>query len=997
MIRARLLFRIVCLLWITTAAAADSTNSEFLVRTWGNEDGLPHSTINSILQTQDGYLWIGTYVGLVRFDGIRFVQYSSSNVPDLEMDQIVYLFEDRERTLWIALRTGRLVAWKEGEAHVIRPDNADNAQVIAMAQQTNGVIWLQDGTGALGRLTTNGVELVFKPSRSPNRASLGLVVDADDQLWVGTGSGLRLWRDGQLISPDLGPLKDKPVASMARARDGAVWVYFDRRLWKVRAGKILEQIEVPKQSAGVAGLLEAADGRMWLGSGDGGIFCLASSHRDWTDIPKSEFRGVNRILYEDHEGNIWRGGFGGGLTCIRPGIFTRHELEGISFDKYARSVCSDPAGNVWAVLNDQILSHISAGTKQPLPWPATNTPLGIESLFIDHAGDLWIGTDGGHLYRLHNGTLVSELNLGAGVEAIYALFEDAEDNLWVGFMGGAGVGFMPKGDPARWRVIEGLAYPNVRSIAQTADGAMWFGTHYGGAFRWKDGQWTQLTMHDGLPSDYVRCIVTDPDGTVWLGTIHGLCRWRDGKCVAITSDQGLWNDSISQIIPDGRGILWISSFGGIFRVRQDDLNNYADGRSTTVQCVGYNRNDGLANVECPGGFQPAGTRTPDGRLWFPTVGGLVSLNPSHIRQNELPPPAWLESATIDGRQVPIKHATTVLKAGPGSRRLDFRFTAPSFVSPEKVLFRHKLAGLDTGWSPPDNQRTVSYNYLPPGHYTFQVAACNNDGIWNMNGQMLQLVVQPYVWQTWWFKVMTAFLLAGVVAWGVRRRERWRARLRFERLEREHAVEHERSRIAKDIHDDLGANLTQIVFLSQRVEGASHEPSEVKRWIRLIPAAASRTIQSLDEIVWAINPKHDSLESLANYLSRFAQEFLSLAEIRCLLDVPLVLPQVALSAEVRHNLVLAAREALQNAVTHAVATEVRLTLQLDAGGLSIAISDNGRGFEPALAPKARNGLSNMRKRMEDIGGTLELVARPGAGTIVRFRLPANRLQKAGIGK
>jgi len=989
MIRLRLFLHALSFLWMT-AVAADFTNSDFLVRSWQNEDGLPHSTINSILQTHDGYLWLGTYVGLVRFDGIRFVQYSSSNLPDLGTDQVNYLFESRDGTLWIALKSGRLLAWKDGATRVILLGDAASQPVASMAQQANDVIWLQDAAGALGRVTTSGVEYVFKPSHSSSGSNPGLVVDAQDQLWVSTSSGLKLWRDARLVSPGLGSLDGKPVESIVRARDGAVWIYYNRRLWKVTAGKILAQIEAPKQLTGVAGMLEASDGRFWLGSGEGALFCLNTGSSEWMEIPKSGFQGLNRLLYEDHEGNIWRGGFGGGLTCIRPRIFTLHELEGDSFARYARSVSSDQAGNVWAVLHNHTLSRIAVGTQNPEVWPQSNIPIETESLFVDHHGTLWVGAGGRHLYRFKNGSFVLELDLGSEVSAINALFEDADDNLWVGFTGGAGVGVLPKGDPAGWHTIRGPTFPDVRSIGQGADGAMWFGTYYGGAFRLKDDHWTRLTVQNGLPSDYIRFFLPETNGTVWLGTLHGLCRWRDGRLASITSDQGLWNDSLSEMIADGRGNFWISSFGGIFRVRRDDLNDCADGRRKTVQCVGYNREDGLVNVECPGGFQPAGTKTPDGRLWFPTVGGLVSLAPDHIKENKLPPPVWLETVTIDGSPIPIKHSTTTIRVGPGKRRFDFRFTAPSFTSPEKVLFRHKLEGLDADWSPPDSQRTVTYNYLSPGRYTFETAACNNDGIWNNNGQRLQLIVQPFVWQTWWFKTGVGLLLAVGLVFGVRRRERWKSRLRIERLEREHAVEHERSRIARDIHDDLGANLTRIVFLSQRVEDASNNPAEVEHWIRKIPAAAGRTIQSLDEIVWAINPKHDSLESLANYLSRYAQDFFSLAGIRCLLDVPTVLPAISLNAEVRHNLVLTAREAMQNVAAHAGATEVRVALQFDQLGLKIVIADNGHGFDPAQVSENGNGLPNMRKRLADIGGILEIVSRPGAGTTVRFTLPANQL-------
>lgn len=999
MIRFRL---VLCFLVLTlSAAAAETTNSEFLVRSWQNEDGLPHSIINSILQTHDGYLWIGTYVGLVRFDGKRFVQYSARNVPDLEAGEIIYLFEDHDNTMWVSLQSGRLLTWKDDAVRVVLPGNSTNQPVICMAQQANGALWLQTANGAVGQVTTNGVKFISVMGRSVNRPNSGLVVDAADHLWANTGEGLKLWRDGKFISPGLPGLDGKPVEDITLSRDGAVWAFYNRHLYKIQPGKILTTLATPDQMQDEASMIETSNGYLWIGSSEGNLYYHKPDADGWQSIPQTGFRGLNRVLYEDHEGNLWRGGFGSGLTRIRPRIFRLHELPETALDRYARLVCADKKGNVWAVLNDQVLSWIPADSQTPQALTNSNIPYGVKTLFVDHSDSLWVGTDGGHLYCLKNAThanaFVSKLNLGDGIDYINAAVEDADGNIWIGYTGGAGVAVLPKGDAAHWRPIEGLKYPDVRTIAQASDGAMWFGTHYGGVFRWQKGQWTRLTMKDGLPSNYVRCLLADPDGTMWIGTLHGLCRWRNGHLVTITSENGLWNDSISYIATDQRGNFWISSFGGIFRVSREDLNRFADGLSKSIQCVRYDREDGLPSVECPGGIQAAGAKTPDGRLWFPTVGGLVSVDPQHMPKNKLPPPVWIENLTVDGESIAIRHSTKRIKIGPGKRRFDFRFTALSFTSPDKVLFEHKLDGLDTDWSPADDQRSVSYNYIPPGHYTFRVAACNNDGVWNWNGQTLEIIVQPFIWQTWWFKMLVGLTLIAAVAWGVRRRERWKARLRFEKLEREHAVEHERSRIARDIHDDLGANLTQIVFLSQRVESASREPSEVERWIRKIPAAASRTIQSLDEIVWAINPKHDSLESLANYLSRFAHEFLTLAGVRCILDVPTVLPPVPLSAEVRHNLILTAREALQNAVTHAAATEVKVTLEADKSGLKIVVSDNGSGFNPANVAKSGNGLFNMRKRMDNIGGTLEIISRPKSGTTVEMKLSVHRLSQPEIGK
>jgi signal transduction histidine kinase/ligand-binding sensor domain-containing protein len=991
-IKLRTLAALIGLLVISSARASGAGTSDFLVTNWRNEDGLPHSIINSVIQTQDGYLWIGTYVGLVRFDGVRFVHYLPSAIPELGDGRIANLFESRDGTLWIALESGRLLAWKDGTVRVHPVDGAAPLTTVAtMLEDIDGTIWLQTFSGQFGRLTTNGIELLASTGEALGRSSRTLVCDAQQQLWANTSVGLQVWRGGKFETP--GAFGSDLLGGMdvvAPARDGSIWAFRNRQLWRLGDRGVLAKIDVPEEVVNAANLLEGSDGRVWLTALSGGVFCRETSG-EWREVSKQSFSGANRNLYEDREGNVWRGSFGGGLSRIRPRLFTVHEMPDSNNDQYARSASADINGNVWAVLNGQALAQIPAGQKFPRPLAAQNLPPGIRAVFVDRRNNLWAGSYGGaHLYQSRDNAFQTVPNTYIGAEFVSAIYEDPETNLWFGYTGGAGVGVMPNGDPDKWQVIEGMPYPDVRSIARTTDGSMWFGTHYGGACRLKDGRWTQFTMRDGLPSDYIRCLFADPDGTLWLGTLHGLCRWRNGVFVPITSVHGLWNDSLSHIAEDARGNFWMSSFGGVFRVNRQMLNDFADGKRDSIQCVGYGRADGLPSVECPGTCQPAGTTTPDGRLWIPTATGLVSVSPNEIVENKLPPPVWIEEVGIDGKSTVLNHATKVIKVPPGKRRFDFRFTALSFSSPEKIRFRHKLEGLDSDWSAANALRTAAYSHVPPGSYEFKVTACNNDGIWNTHGQSILLIVQPFVWQTWWFKMGVGVVLAAALGLSVRGVERLKARNRMERLEQRHAVERERSRIAEDIHDDLGANLAQIVFLSQRAEGAILDRQAAAQWLHRIPATARRTIQSLDEIVWAINPKHDSLESLANYVSQFVQEHLKLAGIRCVLDVPTVLPPVPLSAEVRHNLVLSVREAVQNVVAHAAATETTVALQLDGENLTITVKDNGRGFDTSRKPDHGNGLTNMRRRIEDMGGSFAVNSQPGAGTAMQLTLLRTKL-------
>jgi signal transduction histidine kinase len=453
---------------------------------------------------------------------------------------------------------------------------------------------------------------------------------------------------------------------------------------------------------------------------------------------------------------------------------------------------------------------------------------------------------------------------------------------------------------------------------------------------------------------------------------------------------------ICHIADDGQGNFWMSSYGGIFRVSKDELNRCADGRLETVNCVVYGKADGLSTLECSGGFQPAGCRTPDGRLWFPTIKGLAVVDPASVKINPFPPPVLIQEVTVDDQPVsmPGPGAAAKLRIQPGKHRFEFRYTGLSLVAPEKVRFKYRLDGLESEWVDVDTRRVAYYSYLKPGDYTFRVTACNNDGVWSEQGAALAFTVQPWFWQTWWFA--SGAVLAGIGAVGGAARYITRRRLhkKMERLERQRVLENERARIAKDIHDDLGASLARIMLLSQSDRAEGEDSQQVVTRLGKVYLTARELTRTMDEIVWAVSPHHDTLDSLVNYLGKFSQDYLNVAGIRCRLVVPIQLPAWPLTAEVRHSLFLAFKEALHNVVKHASATEVRISLALAESGFSASIEDNGIGFDPAAVGAAAtvrdplriaggNGLTNMRKRIKGIGGECQMDSAPGKGTTVRF--------------
>jgi signal transduction histidine kinase len=544
---------------------------------------------------------------------------------------------------------------------------------------------------------------------------------------------------------------------------------------------------------------------------------------------------------------------------------------------------------------------------------------------------------------------------------------------------------------------EGLELPDVRAIAQATDGTVWFGMNGGGLGRLREGTLKQFRKRDGLSSDFLQTLKLDADGTLWIGTSGGgLDRLRNEHFAAISRTNGLADDVICHIEDDGRGYFWMSSHNGIMRVSKTELNGCADGRTNWVDCLTYSKGEGLPTLECSGGMQPAGCKTADGRLWFPTSKGLVAIDPSDVKKNQLAPPVVIEEILVDGKPVPEpRNAELPLQIPPGRHRFEFHFTGLSFTVPEKVHFKHRLDGLEQDWSEPDAKRSADYGYIAPGDYTFEVVACNNDGVWSERGASLRFTLLPFFWQTWWFRALAILSGGAAVAATVIFAMRRRLERRLERLEQQRALERERARIAKDIHDDLGASLTRISMLSQSARSELDHSAAASDLDRIYETSRELT-RAMDEIVWAVNPQHDTLDSLATYLGKFAQDFLAAAHIKCRLDVPMQLPAWPLTAEIRHNLFLAFKEALNNAVKHAHTTEVWISLAINGMGFTLQLEDKGRGFAPESAgngsprdPERLSGgygLVNMRRRLTEIGGRCEIQSTSGAGTRVSFVVP-----------
>jgi signal transduction histidine kinase len=527
-------------------------------------------------------------------------------------------------------------------------------------------------------------------------------------------------------------------------------------------------------------------------------------------------------------------------------------------------------------------------------------------------------------------------------------------------------------------------------------------------FRWEGGQCRRYTRQEGLSSDTIRCLHCEPDGALWIGTMDGgLNRFKDNHFITCTTRNGLVDDVINYIADDGRGYYWFTSFQGIFRASKKELNEFAEGARQRVACVAFGKSDGLPALECPGGFQPAGCRASDGQLWFPTIKGLVVVDPASVPTNSVPPVVLVEEVIADGEVLSVtrgdkvkdkvankgKVSPALLTLRPGYHRLEFRYTGLNFSAPERVRFRHQIAGLDGDWVEAGTQRAAFYSRVPHGDYRFLVTACNQAGIWNETPASLAFEVLPYFWQTWWFNtclvVLAAAALSGTVF--VAARHRWQRKV--EGLEVQLSVEKERARIAQDIHDGVGANLTEIAWLAELAEKQAGKPDEVRAQARKISGTARETVQSFDEIVWAVLPQNDTLTSLVEYLGRRVDELFENTNIRYRFVAPSQLPAIVVAAEARHSFYLACKEALHNVVRHSQASEAVVEVNLHDSTLKVRIDDDGHGFDSAKVFSSGNGLRNMRQRFEALGGHFEVHSRPAEGTRVLMTLPLNKRMTA----
>lgn len=977
------------------AGATAHAPGEYALREWHEQDGLPSEELTAVLQDRRGFLWIGTSTGLARFDGATF---EPAEVPAGGIPRGLALVPDGTEgdSASLALPGASAAAEREAGSFVLRGgafhfkperDLAGRTPQAVFATR-DGTVWFGCDDGTV--LRRRGAESqVFEPPASlEGKKPPTFATDAAGQMWILRGNRLARVAGGQLVEIPF-PVPE-PELRIASSATGGIWVFTRTALLRWNGTALAEVLRLPDLRGAhyVQAVLEDSHGYLWVGTRSQGLCRIIGP--DLLHVPTSNENVT--ALCEDAEGNLWAATDGGGLSRLRAKAHRLMDQNSGLTDNFSYTVAEDTAGAIWLANRDGGMVRIVHGVLDPISTRMGWRQFSAKSVYPSPDGRVWmtggLGVFRADAARPETVTRVPELNQLRNVRSTFVARNGdywlaTENDRVVRWRAGALTTFGPE---------EGFDGREVRSFAEDAAGRIWVGAAAGRLYRTNGDRLERQSFPLADSCGALQVIRFEADGTMLLGTTRrGVMIFPAGDLSrprALDTSRGSASNNISQILDDDHARTWFAARNGIFWVHASQLREFAAGRTESVHAILLGKDDDLPYLSCLGLFQPAAWKARDGTLWFATRHGMLRTDPALVSSGGgTPPPVEITSLALDGRNRPPAPA---LEVGPEVRRIQLRLSALNLSAPESVQIRYRLDGFDPDWLILDRARLVTYPRLPPGRYVFRTMTSNGSGAWSSQPPLLTLEVIPAWWQTPWAQLGGVAALVGLVGIGVRTWSHRRLRHKLERSESARLVEHERSRIARNIHDDLGASLTRISLLTQAAqqENTAHSPTLDK-----IYEATRAITRSMDEIVWAVNPQQDNIESLVYYLGNFAPNFLGAAGIRCRLESPSTLPDTPLTSQTRHHLFLCCKETLHNVVKHAHATEVVLRISADRGSLAIAIADNGRGLgapngtsPDSLRADPGHGLTNLRQRMAEIRGTCDFAPSPGGGTTVTFTVP-----------
>jgi len=968
--------------------------NDFVVTQFGMEEGLPQSSVNDIIQTSDGYIWLATFGGLARFDGHSFTTFNRSNTKGMNFDRVVILFEDSRENIWVGTEQG-IVKFKDGDAVSYVIDvNSSSVNPGSFNEDESGRIWVSlNGNPYF----FNGNRFELKTPIEPDKDHINKLVNDTTGIWLfldralvkSSGDSLYEVLDlSEDIETSIIDVIEYPDNSgnyfIGTSGDGVI--RFDGR----RISFLNEDERA--SSNDIRNFYIDNENTLWLNSYEGTSRWDGSRFVSFPEIESAENIDIQiSTMLEDNEGNYWMGSGANGLFRLTSSNISMIDYEDGLVNQNMLSLSSlndggyvfaTNCGGVYTYRNNEVEAAL---INKHLP------NLCIWSVFQDSKERIWFSSNG--LYMTESmekeGINFTE-DEGFDGENVFAIKEDSEGNIWIGSSNG--VYRYNESGFKKYSTIQGANVPEAREFFEDDEGTVWVGT-VSGVFKIKDEhvQRLELSVNGGITEinnqPYVRAIYKDEDGFIWIGTYgDGLFSIRNNEVKNITVNDGLFDDVISHLVEDEQGNFWMGSNRGISRVLREELNRFLDGEIEELNVYSYGVKDGMNSAETNGGFQPNVIVDDEVNIYIPTVAGVAVVATRSVSKNEIPPPVYVTNLRTPEGRVLLEETVSLPYDTPF---LEIDFTAVSFTDPEKVHFRYKLENLNEDWIEVGNRREALYSKIPPGNYTFRVIASNNDGVWNEVGDSFNLTIVPPFWMTTWFYslMVIAFIStgAGVYYYRVQQLKReYEKQRRFSRQLIE-SQENERKRIASELHDGLGQQILVIKNRAELIKNNSLSPEKIDLHLSDISATAQHSITDIRNIAHALRPvvleKFGLTKSISN-LCEHLERTSSLDWSYFIDDIDGTIP-----SEKEINLYRIVQEAVNNIEKHASASEASVFVQRKEQMIELKIWDDGKGFDVGLIKKSRGlGLLGMKERVDSLNGELSVDSNATKGTKFLIKIP-----------
>lgn len=965
----------------------------YIVRQFGVNEGLPQNSVNDILQTSDGFLWIATFAGLARFDGHTFNVYNRANAPGLVIDRILSLYEDSEGAIWIFPESAQtmLIRYYENrfESFVIREDEMAVSPVTLLTDPY-GQLWLSafDTIYLFRNNTFEEIPITEDPLSTVDELNqtAGLWISTDRKLIRTVGEKALLFADlSEVLTSSLSdviPHPNFPDALMLTSTGGGILTY--------RNGTI-EPVETSSE-------IETTSFHFFQNLSDRLLVFFYGSAAVWEDDRFTTFQPFEPELghpfssvVADQEGNLWIGTLTSGLFQLKPAAISmigreqgmeNEQMLSLTQLQDSTKLFGTNCGGIYAWKEGRLwFPGLNEETRIACAW----------AIFQDSAGTIWFGNRG--IYRTEDIEEKPELFMEGewfnNVE-IFAFTEDSNGALWVGTANG--LLKFEEDSFTHFTMEDGLYFNDARALFEDEDGVLWVGTK-AGLNTITNGSVDRIPLigasaeSNHITQPYIRAFHKDETGALWIGTYgEGLFRLKEGGISHITSAHGLFDDIVSHLIEDDSGYFWMGSNRGISKVSKRELQQLADGGMTRVRNISFGTGDGMKSAETNGGFQPSVIMDDDGRLYFPTIEGVAIIETSSVRQNLIPPPVKIvQLRTVDSLYV----SPAEIRISHDNPFLEIDYTALSFSDPERVHFQYRLAGLDDTWIDAGNSRRALFSKIQPGSYRFEVIAGNHHGAWNMEGASIGLIVTPPFWQTWWFYTLLfcLFILSGpaIYYYRVSRLERENERQRSFSEKLLESQESERRRIASELHDGLGQ---QILVIKNRAAMALMQPDNREALLselEEISQSAQSSIDSVREISYGLRPVHLEKFGLTEALNSLFTEIKEIHAISWRIEIEALDRFIPQEKEIHFYRVI--QEACSNILKHSEASEASIVMKKGGKMLTVLIEDNGKGFDPGTFEESKGlGTAGMRERITTLGGMISIQSQPAGGTKITIEIP-----------